>query len=207
MVFNQRQIQALVDLLAPYPNCLILSDEVYEFINFTEEVITMHQFESIRDRLITVSSFGKTLHITGWKLGYLIAPEHLMKEIKKVHQFLVFSVNHFAQYAVAEFLKMYKTEEISPLFLRKRNLLQSLLKSSKFELLPCHGTYFQLVDYSNISEKNDVEFSQWLTKEVGVASIPISVFFDKGFDKKYLRLCFAKSDDILTSAAERLCKI
>jgi len=207
MVFDQRQIKALVDLLAPYPNCLILSDEVYEFINFTEEVITMHQFESIRDRLITVSSFGKTLHITGWKLGYLIAPEHLMKEIKKVHQFLVFSVNHFAQYAVAEFLKMYKTEEISPLFLRKRNLLQSLLKSSKFELLPCHGTYFQLVDYSNISEKNDVEFSQWLTKEVGVASIPISVFFDKGFDKKYLRLCFAKSDDILTSAAERLCKI
>lgn len=206
-VFGLSQLNALVALLARFPNCLVLSDEVYEFINFTKDRITMHQFTSIRDRLITVSSFGKTLHLTGWKLGYLTAPESLMNEIKKVHQFLVFSVNHYAQYAFAEFLKIYKTEEISPMFLRKRNVLQDLLKSSKFKLLPCHGTYFQLVDYSNISEKNDVEFSQWLTKEVGVASIPISVFFDQGFHKKYLRLCFAKSDDILTSAAERLCKI
>jgi methionine aminotransferase len=206
-VFSTQQLKDLIEILSAFPNCLILSDEVYEFINFTNDTITFHQFEAIQDRLITVSSFGKTLHITGWKLGYMIAPEHLMHEIKKVHQFLVFSVNHFAQYAIADFLKIYRVEEISPLFLRKRNLLQELLKPSKFELLPCRGTYFQLVDYSRISTKNDVEFSQWLTKEVGVASIPISVFFKDAFNKKYLRLCFAKSDKILTSAAERLCKI
>ena len=206
-VFSKEQLNSLIQILERYPNCLILSDEVYEFINFTEENITLHQFESIHERLITASSFGKTLHITGWKVGYLIAPESLMFEIKKVHQFLVFSVNHFAQSAIAEFLKIYRVEEISPLFLRKRNLLQELLKPSKFELLPCRGTYFQLVDYSKISNESDVEFSQWLTKEIGVASIPISVFFDGVFNKKYLRLCFAKSDEILTSAATRLCKI
>lgn len=206
-VFSKKQLVELIHILENYPNCLILSDEVYEFINFTKETITLHQFESIRERLITVSSFGKTLHITGWKLGYLIAPESIMTEIKKVHQFLVFSVNHFTQHAVAEFLKIYKVENISPLFLEKRNLLNELLRPSKFKLLPCHGTYFQLIDYSEISDQNDVEFAKYLTTHVGLATIPISVFFNKTFDKNYLRLCFAKSDEILTSAASRLCKI
>ena len=206
-VFSQKQLRELTELLANFPDCLILSDEVYEFINFSGDVISLHQFESLHERLLTVSSFGKTLHITGWKLGYLCAPEALMKEITKVHQFLVFSVNHYAQNAIADYLKIYEIEAISPMFQKKRDLLRSLLSSTKFRMLPCQGTYFQLVDYSVVSDEKDVDFAKRLTREIGVASIPISVFFNKTFDKNYLRLCFAKSDEILTSAAERLCKI
>lgn len=206
-VFSQKQLIDLVSILQNYPKCIVLSDEVYEFINFTADIISFHQFESMRDRLITVSSFGKTLHITGWKLGYLCAPSHLMQEITKVHQFLVFSVNHYAQKAIARYLKNYNIDAIAPMFQKKRDLLQTLLKPSQFELLPCRGTYFQLVDYSKISDENDVEFAKRITKEVGVATIPVSVFFDSTFNQKYLRLCFAKSDELLTSAAERLCKI
>ena len=206
-VFSQRQLSEFVSILEDYPKCIVLSDEVYEFINFTSDIITFHQFESMRNRLITVSSFGKTLHITGWKLGYLCAPGHLMREITKVHQFLVFSVNHYAQRAIAEYLKHYDIRAIAPMFQQKRDLLRALLTNSNFELLPCDGTYFQLVDYSNISSENDVDFALRLTAEVGVAAIPVSVFFDSPFNQKYLRLCFAKSDEILTSAAERLCKI
>lgn len=206
-VFSKNSLAQLVELLTQYPDCIILSDEVYEFINFTTDEISMHQFNAIRERLITVSSFGKTLHVTGWKIGYLCAPLQLMKEIVKVHQFLVFSVNHYAQNAIAAYLKVYDIDAISPLFQRKRDLLKSLLASSKFKLLPCHGTYFQLVDYSEISDEPDVDFAKRLTQEHGVATIPISVFFNAPFKKKYLRLCFAKSDSILTSAAEKLCAI
>lgn len=206
-VFKQQQLKEFVEILERFPNCYILSDEVYEFINFTNETISMHQFESIHERLITVSSFGKTLHITGWKLGYLCASTAVMKEITKVHQFLVFSVNHFAQHAIAQYLKNYDIAAISPMFKKKRDLLQALLTPSKFVLLPCNGTYFQLLDYSNISNENDVNFAKRLTIELGVATIPISVFFQEPFEKKYLRLCFAKSDELLTSAAEKLCKI
>lgn len=206
-IFGASTLKQLVELLEKFPNCLILSDEVYEFINFSNETISMHQFTSLHERLITVSSFGKTLHITGWKMGYLCASKHLMNEITKVHQFLVFSVNHYAQFAIAKYLKDYSIQEISNLFDKKRQLLQSLLVNSKFELLPCEGTYFQLVDYSKISDKTDVEFAKWLTTEVGVATIPISVFFNEKFEQKYLRLCFAKSDETLIKAAEKLCKI
>ncbi len=206
-VFSNSDLSGLIEILDKFPNCLILSDEVYEFINLSGRVVTMHQFETIRDRLITVSSFGKTLHITGWKVGYLCAPTALMKEITKVHQFLVFSVNHCAQYAIARYLENYQIESIRELYRRKRNLIQDLLAPSRFKVLSSEGTYFQLVDFSEISELSDVEFSKWLVQEVGVATIPISVFFNEPFHKKYLRLCFAKSDEVLTQAAEKLCKI
>jgi methionine aminotransferase len=206
-VFSKNALAQLVELLIPYPDCIILSDEVYEFINFTTDEISMHQFKAIHERLITISSFGKTLHVTGWKIGYLCAPLHLMKEITKVHQFLVFSVNHYAQLAIATYLKVCDIHAISPLFQRKRDLLRDLLAGSKFKLLPCHGTYFQLIDYSRISDEPDLDFAKKLIREHGVATIPISVFFNSQFEKKYLRLCFAKSDSTLTSAAEKLCAI
>jgi methionine transaminase len=206
-VFGSEELTSLVGLLENFPNCLILSDEVYEFINFSGETITMHQFESIQNRLITVSSFGKTLHVTGWKVGYLTAPKNLISEIAKVHQYLVFSVNHYAQESIADYLEIMEVPAISEMYIQKRDYLQNLLKPSRFELLPCSGTYFQLIDYSNISDENDTDFAIWLTKEVGVATIPISVFFKEEFSQKVLRLCFAKNEETLTQAAHRLCQI
>lgn len=206
-VFGQGQLKELVGVLDGFPNCLVLSDEVYEFINFTEESITMHQFESLQNRLITVSSFGKTLHVTGWKVGYLTAPKHLISEIAKVHQYLVFSVNHYAQDAITDYLNIVDINAISRMYDDKRNLLHGLLENSRFKLLPCAGTYFQLIDYSAISQEKDVDFAIWLTKKIGVASIPISVFFREPYSQKVLRLCFAKSEETLTQAAQRLCQI
>ena len=206
-VFGKEQLKELVEILNEFPNCLVLSDEVYEFINFTNEAITMHQFESLQNRLITVSSFGKTLHVTGWKVGYLTAPKHLISEIAKVHQYLVFSVNHYAQESIAEYLEIMQVPAISEMYAQKRNYLQSLLRPSRFKLLPCTGTYFQLIDYSNISQEKDVDFAVWLTKEIGVATIPISVFYKDDYSQKVLRLCFAKSEETLTQAAQRLCQI
>jgi methionine aminotransferase len=206
-VFGKEQLKELVEILNEFPNCLVLSDEVYEFINFTNEAITMHQFESLQNRLITVSSFGKTLHVTGWKVGYLTAPKHLISEIAKVHQYLVFSVNHYAQESIAEYLEIMQVPAISEMYAQKRNYLQSLLRPSRFKLLPCTGTYFQLIDYSSISQEKDVDFAVWLTKEIGVATIPISVFYKDDYSQKVLRLCFAKSEETLTQAAQRLCQI
>lgn len=207
VVFSTEQLKGLNQILDSYPNCLVLSDEVYEFINFTADKITMHQFESLHNRLITVSSFGKTLHVTGWKVGYLTAPKHLISEIAKVHQYLVFSVNHYAQDAIADYLDIADISKISVMYNAKRDQLQHLLQKSKFKILPCSGTYFQLVDYSAISQEKDTDFAIWLTKEIGVATIPISVFFKEEFTKPILRLCFAKSEETLTQAAQRLCQI
>lgn len=206
-VFGCQQLSTLIDVLEDFPNCIILSDEVYEFINFTSDVITMHQFESLHNRLITVSSFGKTLHVTGWKVGYLTAPKPLIYEIAKVHQYLVFSVNHYAQAAIADYLNIVDISAISKMYIEKRDVLQNLLKTSRFRLLPCSGTYFQLIDYSAISQDKDTDFAIWLTKEIGVAGIPISIFFKEEFPQKVLRLCFAKSTETLTQAAQRLCQI
>ena len=206
-VFGQDQLKQLVGILNGFPNCMVLSDEVYEFINFTDEAITIHQFESLQNRLITVSSFGKTLHVTGWKVGYLTAPKHLISEIAKVHQYLVFSVNHYAQDAIADYLNIVDISEISAMYNKKRTLLHGLLENSRFKLLPCSGTCFQLIDYSAISQEKDVDFAIWLTKEIGVASIPISVFFQEAYSQNVLRLCFAKSEETLTQAAQRLCQI
>jgi methionine transaminase len=206
-VFGSDELKALVGLLKNFPNCLVLSDEVYEFINFSGETITMHQFESLHHRLISVSSFGKTLHVTGWKVGYLTASKPLISEIVKVHQYLVFSVNHYAQDAIADYINVVEIDEISRLYNKKRTLLQGQLEKSRFKLLPCSGTYFQLIDYSTISDEKDTDFAIRLTREIGVATIPVSVFFKETFSQNILRLCFAKSEETLTQAAQRLCQI
>ncbi len=206
-VWKEKDIEALEGLLERNPQVLLLSDEVYEHITFEQKHISVHTREKLHNRTIITSSFGKTFHITGWKIGYLIAPVHLMEEIKKVHQFNVFSVNSVSQLVLAEYLTRTSVKELSSFYQQKRDLFQSLLKESRFKLLPCEGTYFQTVDYSEISQINDLDFCKELTIKHGVASIPISVFNQSKEDNKIIRFCFAKDDDTLISATQLLCKI
>lgn len=206
-VFSKQQIDDLVEVLEMFPNCIVLSDEVYEFINFTKEQISFNYYPQLFNRLITISSFGKTLHVTGWKVGYLIASNELMSEIKKVHQFLVFSVSHFAQQAITSYLKTFDVRELAPFYKSKQEFLAKQLANSRLTLMPCSGTYFQVVDISNMTEMNDVDYAIWLTKEHGVATIPLSVFYTSQPPANFLRLCFAKDDETLLKAGEILCKI
>lgn len=198
---------ALIQLMIDYPKLVLLSDEVYEFIAFETPHRSAHDHAILQERSIIISSFGKTFHITGWKMGYLIAPEYLMKEIKKVHQFLVFSVNSVAQKTLADYLALTDVALLGSFYQEKRDRFRFLLKESNFELLPCEGTYFQTARYTAISDKDDVAFCTWLTQEIGVAAIPLSGFFNDGRDYKTIRFCFAKTDETLELAAQRLCTI
>ncbi|MCI1029455.1 pyridoxal phosphate-dependent aminotransferase [Pantoea dispersa] len=188
----------------------VLSDEVYEHICFDEQGhASVLAHADLRQRAIAVSSFGKTFHMTGWKVGYCIAPAAISAEIRKVHQYLTFSVNTPAQLAIADMLRQ-QPEHIDalPAFYRaRRDRLTQALAASRFKVLPCAGTYFLLVDYSAISDLDDVSFCQWLTREVGVAAIPLSVFCADPFPHKFIRLCFAKQEATLDAAAERLCQL
>lgn len=206
-IWTEKDFEALETILEKHPQILILGDEVYEYITFSQPHISFNTREKLKHRTIIASSFGKSLHVTGWKVGYLIAPENLMYEMKKVHQFLVFSVNSFSQHAISEYLDVVDFSEVSRMYKGKRDLFQSLLKNSQFELMPCDGTYFQVVNYNSISNQNDVEFAAALITKHGVAAIPISVFYNDATDKHMLRFCFAKTDETLISAAEKLCKI
>jgi methionine aminotransferase len=206
-VWGEKDMKELERIMMANPQLLMLSDEVYEYITFEQKHLSVNQRSSIRDRAIVVSSFGKTYHITGWKIGYLVAPENLMSEIKKVHQFNVFSVNSTGQEALAKSVPVSAPAELGSMYKAKRNLFTSLLKESKFKLLPSQGTYFQVADYSNISDENDIDFCKYLTEKVGVAAIPISVFNASGKDNKLIRFCFAKQEATLIEAAKKLCKI
>ena len=206
-VWGEKDMEELEGIMMTYPKLLVLSDEVYEYITFEQKHLSVNERSSMRERAIVVSSFGKTYHITGWKIGYLVAPENLMSEIKKVHQFNVFSVNAPGQEALAKYVPVSAPEELGSMYKAKRNLFTSLLKESKFKLLPSQGTYFQVADYSDISDEKDVDFCKYLTKEVGVAAIPISVFNASGKDNKLIRFCFAKQEETLIEAAKKLCRI
>ncbi|MDB0011385.1 methionine aminotransferase [Crocinitomicaceae bacterium] len=206
-ILSLKDFEQLENILDKYPNATLLSDEVYEYITFEEKHISVNTREKLRNRSVIISSFGKTFHITGWKVGYLVAPIDLMKEIHKVHQFLVFSVNSIAQFALSKYLDLVDVNALGKFYQDKRDLFRNLIKDSRFELLPSEGTYFQVVNYSKISDENDVDFSQRLVKEYGVASIPMSVFNASGKDDKLIRFCFAKDTDTLTKAAKLLCKI
>ena len=206
-IWNATDFEAFETILEKHPEILILSDEVYEYISFLHPHISMHTRSKLVDRTIVASSFGKSLHVTGWKVGYLIAPEKLMQELKKVHQFMVFSVNSFSQHAISTYLDIVDFGAISKMYLKKRDLFQSLLKNSRFELLPCDGTYFQVVNYQNISHQNDVDFAKELITRHGVAAIPISVFYNDATDRQMLRFCFAKTDETLLAAAKKLSMI
>ncbi|BCQ33573.1 aminotransferase [Erwinia rhapontici] len=188
----------------------VLSDEVYEHICFDENGhASVLAHPELRARAIAVSSFGKTFHMTGWKVGYCVAPAAISAEVRKVHQYLTFSVNTPAQLAIADMLEVEPQHyrELPDFYRARRDRFVKALSGSRFELLPCEGTYFLLADYSAISDLDDVAFCQWLTKEVGVAAIPLSVFCADAFPHKLIRLCFAKQEATLDAAAERLCQL
>jgi len=206
-VWKSNDIDDLETLMLRHEHLILLSDEVYEFITFEEKHISIHTRPKLYNRTIITSSFGKTFHITGWKMGYLIAPNHLMLEIKKVHQFNVFSVNSVAQATLTDYMQQKEVDELGAFYQKKRDFFRKSMKHSRFELLPCEGTYFQTAKYNAISTENDVAFCQNLAKEFGVAAIPISVFNKTGEDLKVIRFCFAKTEDTLIKATEKLCKI
>ena len=159
-------------------------------------------------RSFVISSFGKTYHTTGWKIGYCLAPEPLTREFQKIHQFLTFACNTPIQMAYAEFLNHREAyTRLWQFYQEKRDRFLSLIGGSRFEIVPCHGTYFQLLGYRSISEAPDTEFARHLTTAHGVAAIPPSVFYRSGDDYNVLRFCFAKKDETLTEAADRLCRI
>lgn len=188
---------------------IVLSDEVYEHLIYDKRVHrSVCLYPELFRRCIAVFSFGKTFHATGWKIGYAIGPANLMKEFRKVHQYNVFSVNSFVQYALAEYLTDASNYNYLPDFFQaKRDFLQKSLSNSRFKPVPCEGTYFQLYDYSEISDQPDVGFAEELTVKHGVTAIPVSVFYHAGRQDRMIRLCFAKTEDVLSAAAERLCKI
>lgn len=189
---------------------VIISDEVYEHIIFDGyEHQSIARFPKLVERSYVVSSFGKTFHNTGWKLGYILAPENLMEEFRKVHQFNVFTVNHPMQQAIADFMNdnFNWYADLANFYQEKRNFFNKCMEGSRFIFEPSAGTYFQLMKYKNISEEKDTEFAKRLTKETKVASIPISVFYHEGIDNKFIRFCFAKSNETLEQAAELLRKV
>lgn len=203
-IWTSEDYASLIQLMEDHPNLLLLSDEVYEYITFELPHLSAHQNELLQQRSVVVSSFGKTFHITGWKVGYLVAPDSLMREIKKVHQFLVFSVNSIAQKTLADYMGLVDVATLGKFYQDKRDRFRKLLANSKFELLPSEGTYFQIARYDQVSTERDVAFCEWLVKEVGVAAIPMSVFYDSHLDSKTIRFCFAKTNETLEAAAERL---
>lgn len=198
-------IQNLKDITSD-TDIKIISDEVYEHIVYDgkkHESIILD--EELRNKTLIISSFGKTFHATGWKVGYCVAPEYLMEEFKKVHQFLTFSTSTPMQMALAEYMKDENTYLSIPKFYQeKRDYFQELIKDTKFEILPCSGTYFQLLGYKDISKEPDTVFAEKLCKEFGVASIPISVFYNNKLNERVLRFCFAKENEELDRAAEKL---
>jgi methionine aminotransferase len=206
-IFQETDIQSIEQIMSKHPHLLLLSDEVYEYITFEQKHISANTRPLLIDRTIVVSSFGKTFHITGWKIGYLIAPEGVMNEIKKVHQYIVFCVNSVAQITLAKYLSEKNVETLGAYYQSKRDLFRKLIASSRFTLLPSEGSYFQTVKYDAISDENDVAFCERLIQEHGVAAIPLSVFYTDKTDNKTIRFCFAKDDNTLIQATEKLCKI
>lgn len=188
---------------------LIISDEVYEHIIFDGRVHqSMACHPELAQRSFVISSFGKTYHTTGWKIGYCLAPQPLTAEFQSVHQFLTFASNTPIQHAYAEFMLNKRAFlELAGFYQKKRDMFLALIEPSRFKPISCQGTYFQMLDYSAISNEPDVAFARRLTVEHGVASIPPSVFYHDGQDHHVLRFCFAKKDETLKRAAEKLCKI
>ncbi|UTW02299.1 pyridoxal phosphate-dependent aminotransferase [Amphritea atlantica] len=189
---------------------LLLSDEVYEHICFNGPHQSLLRRPALAERAFVVSSFGKTYHTTGWKVGYCIAPAPLMTEFRKLHQYLTFCTVHPIQLALADFINDFPEHylELPDFYQQKRDLFCQLMQPGRFRFTPADGTYFQLMDYSEIQpDMDDLTFARWLTTEIGVAAIPISVFYQSPPEQRLVRFCFAKGDDTLREAAEKLCKI
>ena len=205
---DEHDIKCLIDLTRD-TNILLLSDEVYEHLIYDgKQHLSLSRYPELRERSFITASFGKLLHATGWKVGYCLAPEWLMKEFRKIHQFEVFSVNSFVQYAISDFLKNDRNYlEIRDFFQVKKDFFAALMKETRFDLLTCNGSYFQSVQYGKISNEKDTDLAIRLIKEFGVAGIPVSAFYSKGTDDHVLRFCFAKKKETLEKAVENLAKV
>ncbi len=188
---------------------IVVSDEVYEQLVFDgKEHYSVLQHEELRERSFAIFSFGKVYHNTGWKMGYVIAPPELTKAFRSIHQFLCFSVNTPAQYALAQYLSQPTLPDVKNMMQQKRNYFLELLKDTPFTIhQPAAGSYFQTAQYANISDMPDTEFAIWLTKEYGVATIPVSVFYSNKQDDKIIRFCFAKKEETIKAAIEKLSAI
>jgi len=207
-VWREAEMQALQTLLAP-TDIVLISDEVYEHMVFDDQRhCSAASYPGLAERAFIVSSFGKTYHVTGWKIGFVAAPAALTAEFRKVHQFNVFTVNTPMQYGLAAYMEQAEPYLNLPAFYqRKRDAFRAGLAKTGFSLLPSEGSYFQCVGISGISPLGDAAFCRWLTSEIGVAAIPLSAFYTDGFDQKIIRFCFAKQDQTLERALERLQKL
>lgn len=207
-VWTREEMLQLQDLLAP-TDAFVISDEVYEHMVFDGQ---LHQsaarFPGLAARALIVSSFGKTYHVTGWKVGYVAAPAPLSAEFRKVHQFNVFTVNTPMQHGLASYMASPEPYlQLPAFYARKRDLFREGLARTRLKLLPGEGTYFQCVDISQVSDLREDAFCKWLTTEIGVAAIPLSAFYGDGFDQRVVRFCFAKKDETLRTALDRLAKL
>jgi len=208
-VWSAAEMQRLADLLAK-TNVLLISDEVYEHMVYDgARHESVSRYPALAERAFVISSFGKTYHVTGWKVGYVAAPAALSDEFRKVHQFNVFTVNTPVQHALARYMADPKPYlELPAFYQHKRDLFRDGLKATRFELLECQGSYFQCVQYSGVRDDIGEEaFCRWLTSEVGVAAIPLAAFYEGGFEQRIVRFCFAKKDETLRRALERLAKL
>lgn len=208
-VLSRDDIDTLAELVRN-TQIIVLSDEVYANMVYDGgEHCSVHAHSELRERSISVFSFGKVLHATGWRVGYALAPAALTRELRRVHQFNTFSIAHPLQWAIAEFLKAVPGHraELSAFYQSKRDYFLSLLQGSRWHWQPSPGTYFQLLDYSAIADEHDMDFTERVLREHGVAAIPLSPFCERSAKHRYLRFCFAKREETLQRAAEQLCKV
>lgn len=204
-VWSAADLQRLTEITRG-TGIVVVADEVYEHIVFDgARHESAARYPELAERSLIVSSFGKTYHVTGWKVGYVLAPRELMAEFRKVHQFNVFTVNTPVQLALADYMADAERHlRLATFYQEKRDFFRRGLAATRFELLPCAGTYFQTARYTAIADLPDTTFVEWLTRKVGVAAIPLSAFFGDGRDEQVIRFCFAKRDDTLEAAFERL---
>jgi len=207
-ILDEEDIKQLISITKG-TDILILSDEVYEHLIYDDrQHLSMSRYPELKERCFITVSFGKLFHTTGWKIGYCLAPQILMKEFRKIHQFLVFSVNTPMQYAIAQFLtdKSYY-QQLGNYFQNKRDHFRGLMQQTRFELLPCLGSYFQCASIKSITDEKDIEFVKRLTIDYGVAAIPSSAFYNRGTDYNVIRFCFAKKEETLEKAVSMLTKV
>jgi len=208
-IFTEDDLESLAELVESH-DLYIISDEVYEHMVFDNaKHLSMLCNEQLRQRSFVISSFGKTYHATGWKVAYCIAPPEFTNEFRKIHQYVTFTTHTPSQWAIADFMQECPEHhlELSAFYQGKRDWFLQEMSASRFKMTPSQGSYFQLADYSSISDKNDVDFANWLTQEIGVAAIPVSVFYQTAPEERIVRFCFAKDDKTLTEAAAKLCAI
>ncbi len=207
-ILREKDLLALQHLTKK-TDIVVLSDEVYEHLIYDGEPHeSVCKYPGLVERSFVIGSFGKTFHATGWKMGYVLAPENLMKEFRKSHQFIVFACNTPVQHAIADYLGDEKNYlDLHSFYQKKRDYFVDGISSSRFKIIPCHGTYFQLLDYSRISDESEMDFATRLITEYGIGSIPVSPFYHQRDENRVLRLCFAKKEETLDKAANILCKI